>query len=91
MAALRAQMQTSSVNVEVDAAPQEDLARVMEEIRMQYEGINEKNRREMEQWYKGKVRTKHHPGPPHSYTYTKHIHSTCYTCIHTHMHTVTHI
>ncbi|PWS23294.1 hypothetical protein DKP78_13790 [Enterococcus faecium] len=54
MAALRAQMQSSSVNVEVDAAPQEDLSRVMEEIRMQYEGINEKNRREMEHWYKGK-------------------------------------
>jgi len=54
MAALRAQMTSSSVNVEVDAAPQEDLSRVMEEIRTQYEGITEKNRREMEQWYKVK-------------------------------------
>ncbi|KAG5278712.1 hypothetical protein AALO_G00101930 [Alosa alosa] len=54
MASLRAQMSTSSVNVEVDAAPQEDLSRIMEEIRAQYEGITEKNRREMEQWYKVK-------------------------------------
>ncbi|XP_030628920.1 keratin 97 isoform X3 [Chanos chanos] len=54
MAALRAQMTSSSVNVEVDAAPQQDLARIMEEIRAQYEGIAEKNRREMEAWYKGK-------------------------------------
>ncbi|XP_067271775.1 keratin, type I cytoskeletal 19-like [Pseudorasbora parva] len=54
LAALRAQMSSSSVNVEVDAAPQQDLARVMEEIRQQYEGITEKNRREMEAWYKGK-------------------------------------
>lgn len=48
-------MSSSSVNVEVDAAPQQDLARIMEEIRHQYEGITEKNRREMETWYKGKV------------------------------------
>ncbi|XP_065100642.1 keratin 97 [Paramisgurnus dabryanus] len=54
MAAIRAQLTSSSVNVEVDAAPQQDLARVMEEIRQQYEGINEKNRREMEGWYKSK-------------------------------------
>ncbi|XP_062400288.1 keratin, type I cytoskeletal 13-like [Sardina pilchardus] len=54
MAALRAQMTSSSVNVEVDAAPQEDLSRVMDEMRTQYEGITEKNRREMEQWYKVK-------------------------------------
>ncbi|XDV22631.1 hypothetical protein PO909_027487 [Leuciscus waleckii] len=54
LAALRAQMSSSSVNVEVDAAPQQDLARIMEEIRHQYEGITEKNRREMETWYKGK-------------------------------------
>ncbi|XP_051978126.1 keratin, type I cytoskeletal 13-like isoform X2 [Xyrauchen texanus] len=54
MAAFRAQMASSTVNVEVDAAPQQDLARIMEEIRQQYEGITEKNRREMEAWYKGK-------------------------------------
>ncbi|KAK7126656.1 hypothetical protein R3I94_017988 [Phoxinus phoxinus] len=54
LAALRAQMSSSSVNVEVDAAPQQDLARIMEEIRTQYEAITDKNRREMETWYKGK-------------------------------------
>lgn len=54
LAALRAQMTSSSVNVEVDAAPQQDLARIMEEIRQQYEGITDKNKREMEAWYKGK-------------------------------------
>ncbi|KAJ8384149.1 hypothetical protein AAFF_G00208510 [Aldrovandia affinis] len=54
VAALRAHMSTSSVNVEVDAAPQQDLSRVMEEIRAQYESIVEKNRRDMESWYKEK-------------------------------------
>ncbi|XP_016138101.1 keratin, type I cytoskeletal 19-like [Sinocyclocheilus grahami] len=54
LAAIRAQMSSSSVNVEVDAAPQQDMARIMEEIRSQYEGVIEKNRREMESWYKGK-------------------------------------
>ncbi|KAG9346219.1 hypothetical protein JZ751_008044 [Albula glossodonta] len=58
MTALRANMASSSVNVEVDAAPQEDLARVLEEIRSQYQSIIEKNRREMEGWYKEKVNTK---------------------------------
>ncbi|MEQ2174281.1 hypothetical protein GOODEAATRI_006257 [Goodea atripinnis] len=52
MVALHSNMSTSSVNVEVDAKPQEDLSKVMEEIRSQYEGIVEKNRREMETWYK---------------------------------------
>ncbi|RXN09342.1 type I cytoskeletal 13-like protein [Labeo rohita] len=54
LAALRAQMSSSSVNVEVDSAPQQDLTRVLEEIRHQYEGVIDKNRREMESWYKGK-------------------------------------
>ncbi|XP_028828454.1 keratin, type I cytoskeletal 13-like [Denticeps clupeoides] len=54
MAVLRAHMNSSSVNVEVDAAPQQDLTHVLDEIRTQYEGIADKNRREMEAWYKGK-------------------------------------
>ncbi|KAM9856913.1 keratin 97 [Aulostomus maculatus] len=54
LAALRGHINSSSVNVEVDARPQEDLSRVLEEIRSQYEGITEKNRREMESWYKAK-------------------------------------
>lgn len=44
------------MNVEVDAKPQEDISMVMNQIRSQYEGIVEKNRREMEAWYKVKVR-----------------------------------
>ncbi|KAK5866589.1 hypothetical protein PBY51_020769 [Eleginops maclovinus] len=54
MAAMRGQVGSSSVNVEVDAGPQEDMTRIMDQIRSQYEGIAEKNRREMEAWYKGK-------------------------------------
>ncbi|XP_015217802.2 keratin, type I cytoskeletal 19-like isoform X1 [Lepisosteus oculatus] len=54
LAAVRAQMSSGSVNVEVDAAPQQDLTRVLEEMRAQYEGIAEKNRRDMEGWYKDK-------------------------------------
>lgn len=54
MEALRNQVTGSSVNVEVDARPGEDLNRVLDEIRSQYEGIAEKNRREMADWYKVK-------------------------------------
>ncbi|XP_040001071.1 keratin, type I cytoskeletal 13-like [Xiphias gladius] len=54
LAALRSQITANSVNVEVEARPQEDLSRVMEEIRNQYEGIVDKNRRDMEAWYKVK-------------------------------------
>ncbi|XP_039595921.1 keratin, type I cytoskeletal 19-like [Polypterus senegalus] len=45
---------SGSVNVEVDAAPQEDMARVLEEMRAQYEAIVAKNQRDMENWYKNK-------------------------------------
>uniref|UniRef100_M4AUU8 Keratin 97 n=1 Tax=Xiphophorus maculatus TaxID=8083 RepID=M4AUU8_XIPMA len=54
MESLRHNMQSSSVNVEVDAKPQEDLSKIMEEMRSQYENVVEKNRREMEGWYKDK-------------------------------------
>ncbi|XP_018600894.1 keratin, type I cytoskeletal 13-like [Scleropages formosus] len=54
MALLRRNMATSSVNVELDAAPQQDLTQTLEEIRAQYEGIVNKNRRDMEAWYKEK-------------------------------------
>ncbi|XP_077380018.1 keratin, type I cytoskeletal 42-like [Festucalex cinctus] len=54
MAALRNQVNTCGVNVEVDARPQEDMSRTIEEIRRQYEAITEKNRRDMDNWYKAK-------------------------------------
>ncbi|KAI1887111.1 hypothetical protein AGOR_G00202770 [Albula goreensis] len=54
MAVVRSSMGSSSVNVEVDAAPQQDLSRLLEEMRAQYDSIIEKNRREMEGWYKDK-------------------------------------
>ncbi|KAK3528306.1 hypothetical protein QTP86_030863 [Hemibagrus guttatus] len=54
IAAMRAQMASSGVNVEVDAGPQEDLSQILNEMRAQYNGIVEKNRREMEAWYKVK-------------------------------------
>ncbi|MBN3318301.1 K1C42 protein, partial [Atractosteus spatula] len=50
---LRSQL-GGQVSVEVDAAPQQDLMEVLQEIRAQYEGIAEKNRRDMEGWYRGK-------------------------------------
>uniref|UniRef100_A0A8C4T913 Keratin, type I cytoskeletal 17-like n=1 Tax=Erpetoichthys calabaricus TaxID=27687 RepID=A0A8C4T913_ERPCA len=45
---------SGTVNVEVDAAPQQDLAKTLEEIRSQYRSIVENNRRDMENWYKAK-------------------------------------
>uniref|UniRef100_A0A8C4SXW9 Keratin 19 n=1 Tax=Erpetoichthys calabaricus TaxID=27687 RepID=A0A8C4SXW9_ERPCA len=45
---------SGSVNVEVDAAPQEDLAKVLEDMRAQYETFAGKNHRDMENWYKNK-------------------------------------
>uniref|UniRef100_A0A8C6SMR5 Keratin 97 n=1 Tax=Neogobius melanostomus TaxID=47308 RepID=A0A8C6SMR5_9GOBI len=47
MAAMRSQVSASSVNVEVDARPQDNLNEVLDGIRAQYEGLAEKSRREM--------------------------------------------
>lgn len=53
LAAMRSQL-SGTVNVEVDAAPQQDMTKVMEEIRAHYESIIEKHRRDQEAWFKDK-------------------------------------
>lgn len=52
---MRSQL-SGTINVEVDAAPQQDLNRVLEEIRAQYEGLTDKYRREQEVWFNEKVK-----------------------------------
>ncbi|XP_056591524.1 keratin, type I cytoskeletal 19-like [Triplophysa dalaica] len=54
LAAMRSQL-TGTVNVEVDAAPQQDLNKVLEEIRADYESVIQKHRRDQESWFKDKT------------------------------------
>ncbi|XP_075995994.1 keratin, type I cytoskeletal 19-like [Genypterus blacodes] len=54
MLSIRASM-SGQINVEVDAATGQDLSRTIDEIRAYYESLTDKNRRDLEAWYKSKT------------------------------------
>ncbi|CAB1321718.1 unnamed protein product [Coregonus sp. 'balchen'] len=58
MGSMKARMNNEQVNVEVDAAQGPDLKAIMAELRIQYEGIARKNKKDSEIWYLKKVSEK---------------------------------
>ena len=54
MTVLRSQV-NGHVDVTLNAAPAEDLAKAMAEIRTYYESITTKNQKELEVWFQTKV------------------------------------
>ncbi|KPP78361.1 keratin, type I cytoskeletal 18-like [Scleropages formosus] len=57
LASLRAQQAKDQVNVEVDATQGPDLAAILADLRSQYEGIVQKNKDDLDVWYKKKLET----------------------------------
>lgn len=53
---LQRMQHSGTVNVEVDSTESVDLAKVMEEMREQYEALVRKRKMELEEWFKSKVR-----------------------------------